>query len=241
MINNLSQNPSNISFKASVIANRQLILSTLSKDKKLTSEDFSVISKFLDKIDSFSKMKEDSIVDVSTKVDSGQSRIICNVYDKTKRFFAPVTQRTVKMLVGEEAYREQHLHSMQMLIKNVAATRNSIDKITNTITNLNGKHFDAKNVEKCFEKYDFSTSFIEALNEGFNPTKKIIQMFKAIDKKTKPETEISANILRNRGETNKLSPAYFVLSFKNGEKVEEKRILLSELFKKPLADRLSQP
>ena len=92
MNNKVSQTPSNISFKASILANRQVILNTLAKDKKLTSNDFSIITKLLDNVDSFSKMKEDSIVEVSSKVDRWQTKIICNVYDKTKKYLSQCTK-----------------------------------------------------------------------------------------------------------------------------------------------------
>jgi len=248
MINNSTQNISNTSFGASVNMNRQLILNNISKDKKVTSEDISSISKLLDKVDSFSKMKEDSVVDVSTIVDSWQTKIVINVYDKTKRFFHPVVQRVVSLLSRDEIYREKHLSSVKALIKNVDKTRIGIDKITQAIMSSknikgginNNSELRSEDIKKCFENYHFTNYFIKSLDNGYNPTKRIIDLIKAVDKNAKNGTELSINICSKKSEKCNSNHSYFILSYKNGNKVEEKSILLSELFKKPLEDRLIQ-
>ena len=149
-------------------------------------------------------------------------------------------QRTVSLLTGDETYREKHINSLKALIKNVSITRKSVDKIKTDTINLKNNHFNAKNVEDCFENSAFTSAFVKSLNESYNPTKKIVNLLKSIDKKTKDGTEISLEIVRKKGPLLASNHQYFVVSFKNGEKVEEKSVLLSELFKKPLEYRLIQ-
>jgi len=248
MINNLTQNRSKTPFEASVNMNRQLILKSLSKDKKVTTDDLSSISKLLDKIDSFSKMKEDSVVEVSTIVDHWQTKIITDVYDKTKIFFRPVVQRTVSLLARDENYSEKHLNSVKTLIKNIDKTRKGIDNITQAVMdskNIKGiinknSQLNLEDVKKCFEAFSFTHSFTNSLEAGHNPTKKIVNLIKAIDKKAKTGTEIRLNVCDIKNKKNNGSHSYFVVSYKNGDKVEEKSVLLSELFKRSLADKMSQ-
>jgi len=206
------------------------------------------ISKLLDKVDSFSKMKEDSVVEVSSFVDSWQTKIITNVYDKTKKFFHPVEQRPVSLLARDENYNAKYLKSLKELIQNVDKTRTGIDKITQAVMDSknikgiinNNSQLNLEDVKKCFEAHSFTHRFTKSLEEGYNPTKRIVNFIKAIDKNAKNGTEIRLNVIGKRSEKLNSVHSYFVLSCKNGDKVEEKSVLLSEIFKRPLADKMSQ-
>src|SRR5574344_933281 len=95
--NSLNKNTS-IGFRAKIISNKPQIFDALKKDKSFKEKDYKSISKVLDKVDSFSKMKEDSIVEVNPNVVNGQVYLVTDVFNKAKKFFLPVTQRMLRMI-----------------------------------------------------------------------------------------------------------------------------------------------
>lgn len=233
----------NISFEARIIYNRSKIMDCLAKDKKLTCRDYSVVSDLLDKIDTFKRMKEDSIVEIFPRVDSGQINLVGLVHDSSGKMKDVVNIKSVRKLVEEESFRTRYLNSIQTLIVNIEKTRVGIDKIVQAMLktkNINRVLIGSKampitkrNAAICFEQYGFMQSFMACLEEGYNPTKRIVRLIKAIDKT--PENSYIGALTKKK---NKNVMSYFVVGAnkKNSKEIQEKQVALSELFKVPLED-----
>ncbi|MFA7659154.1 MAG: hypothetical protein WCY19_06955 [Candidatus Gastranaerophilaceae bacterium] len=242
IVNSVNKN-SNTSFQASIVHNRQLILKSLLKDKKLTSKDYSAISELLDGVDSFAKMPEDSVVEIFSRNDSGQVRLICNVYDKEKRFLGMVDQRAVRKLAQDKNFREKYLQNVKSLIQKIFITAKEINKISEAIIrskkiksiadNLEKKDLTLDNVKSLLENSKFKSYFVKALDRGYNPSEKIIRLINFIDKKAKG-SEICLKIDSKRNPKTHYTTSYFVVS----DKTDEKRVPLLELFKQPLENKL---
>lgn len=249
MIVNSTNKKSNITFQATVTYNRSLILKSLSKDKKLTHNDYSAISHLLDRIDTFKQMKENSIVKIFPRADSGQVNLVGCVYDSSKKVHDTVKLRAVRNLVKSSDFRERYIESISMLIKNVEQTKKAIDKITQTVRkskNIKGmviksrdKFLTYEGTKNCFEKFAFQSFFMKSLAGGYNPTARIVKLIKHIDKNAKG-SNIYLDIFWEKKK--KKMSCYFLVKTKNAKDAEdvnssrEKRILLSELFKKPIED-----
>lgn len=245
MRTNLANNKSDVNFKATIIYNRKLIMQNLKKDKKLTQIDYSIISDLLDNVDSFSKLKENSVVEISPRINSGQVNLISKVYDANKKIFDIVSERSVRKLINNLDFRNKYLQSISSLIKNIEQTKNGIDEIAKTVINSNNikgviikskkESLTLENIHKCFEDFSFRQLHIDSLNKGYNPTDKIIKLINNIDKKSH-EKDIYIGIVKKK---EKKSMAYFKVETIHQNNAEQKEVLLSELFKIPLEDRLT--
>lgn len=235
---------SNINFKAKIIYNRKLILESLKQDKKLTQADYSTIGSLLDNVDAFVKMKENSIVEIFPRVDYSQVNLIGIVYDKSKKIREVIDLRSVRKMVADADFKERYLNSISALIKNVEKTKNGIDKIVKTVLdskNIKGVFFETKkepitlkNVRQCFEGFDFKQLHLACLKNDDNPTERIVKLFREIDKRSH-NNELYIGILR---EKKKNIITYFMVESNKQNTSTQKKVLLPELFKTPLADRL---
>lgn len=243
MIVNSTNKKSNTPFQATITYNRSLILKNLRKDKKLTKDDYSTIIHLLDRIDTFKNMKENSIVEIFSRVNSGQVNLIGCVYDSSKKVKDTVKLRAVRNLVKSNDFRERYIESVSTLIKNVEQTKKAIDKIARTVrksNNIKGmtikskeRFFAYEKTNNCFEKFAFQSSFLKSLVEGYNPTSRIVKLIKHIDKNAK-DSNVYLDIFGEKPK--KKMSSYFLVKTKDAKGSRERKVLLSELFKKPIED-----
>src|SRR5574344_865024 len=236
--NSLNKN-SSIGFKAKIISNHPQIFDALKKATSFKEKDYKSISKVLEKVDSFSKMKEDSIVEVHPNAVNGQVYLVTDVFDKAKKFFIPVTQRMSRMISRDEKYSDKYLTSTKNLIKNVDKINNGLSKLAETINKSKtiknikiGERVYPKNeesVNKMLYSFCYTDFYNNDLNKGFNPQKQLTKIFKALDKTPEDKT---IGIIREKNNQKE----YF--SVKSGE--IERKVLFSDLFKIPAEVRLTK-
>lgn len=248
MIINSANKNSDINFRASIRYSKPAIMNALLQDKKLNHDDYNVISSLLERVDSFKKMKESSVVEIFPRVDKGQVNLICTVFDKNKKVYMPVSQRLVRKIVKDDKFREKYLNSIESLIKNIDIMRKGIDKIARAVVNsknikgiiINSKKADStlENATSCFENGAVQIDFISALNKNYNPTQRIVKMIKYLDKNA-GASELSIGLEKRRTEKMRAN-SYFVSVVSNENGIKENRVSLSELFKLPAEQTLSQ-
>ena len=231
-VKSVNQN-TNPSFQAVLKYDKALILDTLKSDRSLVKKDFKVVSDMLETIDSFAKMEEDSVIKLIPRADNGQVNLYCGVYDSTESFFEPVSARSARKIINDNDFRNKYLENIKSLVKNIAITRQEINKIAESISNSkNIKGFDAK---KNLEGINFTMAFVKSLENGYNPSERIIKFINAIDKNAN-NNEINLEIKNLKSDKTRRNTPSVVVSTKVGEEVQEKRVLFPELFKKPLED-----
>lgn len=229
----------NTSFKASVKYDRALVLRTLAKDARIKNQDCSPILDLLSRIDSLSKMKEDSIVEILPFDRKGQATLVCNIYDKNKKIQSVVEPRSALKLLNEPEYREKYFQQALKKVKSVFKAQNQIEKLAENVSkykNIKGiieggvkKESTAQNLKNYLTKTSFSSHLTKAIEDGFNPLKQILNFFKSIDKNSKGQ-ELFFEIGSSRTKNHYTQSFIRVLSNKN-----EAIIPLNKLFEEPPA------
>ncbi len=249
---NCSEKSCKPSFNALINVEKSAVIKALSKDKKLTQKDHSVVLDLIEDIKLLSSMKEDSFVEITPRVDSGQVNLITRVLDRTKRIYNVVNERSTRLLTKDENFRNRYVNSTKNLIKNVDQTRNEIDKLAQTILeskNIKGTvskygklETSPEKIMETLEEYEFQSSFSRALNKGYNPFKRINSLLKRLDKKyTGKDLYIGTdNVKLSSGNDSQTSSRVtnFLVLIKDKNNEEQKRIPLRELFNPSMESRL---
>lgn len=230
-------------FKAKVIYNRKDILTSLANDVELTIKDYPIISNLLDRVDTFAMMKEKSIIALKARVNNGQVNLESRVCDRTKKIKKMIDLRAVRNMAWDVDFRERYLQSIQDAVSVTDKTRKGINKITLAILsskNIKGIISDSevlpiniKNVKKHFEGSSFSSFFMTSLEKQYNPTQNIIKLIEDLNGKIQ-NSEVYIGVVDKKKNSNVMS--YFIVEVKSSSEVKRKQVLLSEIFKRPLAD-----
>lgn len=225
------------SFKASVRYDKKLVVETLLKDTRIKNRDFSPLSNLLERIDSLSKMKEDSIVEILPFDRNGQATLVCNIYDKNKKIQSVVEPRSAIKLLEDADYREKYFKQARLKIKSVFNSEKQIEKLAESILELKNikgfmenktpKILNKENLKNYLVKPPFSSHLMKSNEEGFNPLKQILSFFKSLNKNSKGQ-ELFFEISSYR--TPKGYTQSFMKFFSNKNEV---RIPLDKLFEKP--------
>ena len=208
-------NPINsINFKAYVNFDRQEINQNLSDDKKMESQNISAINKILDKIDTFSKMPEESIVNIEAikHPTNNVYKLLCRVSDKNKFITRIIHERGARKLSSDEEFANRYVNNIQKAISDVEIEGKAIKQIKDVIINsktIKGiAPYDEKKLRPMSKeetadyfidrtKYSFDDKFLQ----NINPTERVISILKKIDE-SKPEADKYISVGReNKGQT----------------------------------------
>lgn len=219
-------NPINsINFKAYINFDRQEINQKLSEDKKMESQNMVAINKILDKVDTFSKMPEDSVVNIKPMRCGYNNvfKLLCKVSDKDNLITRIISERGARKLSSDEEFADRYVNNIQKAISDVEVEGESIKQIKDVIINSKTIKGFASYDEKYLRpvsKEETADYFIDrtkySIDEKFiqnvNPTERIISILKKVDE-SKPETDKYISIGRlNKG------PTRFKVIFENPDK-----------------------
>ena len=219
-------NPVNsINFKAYINFDRQEINQKLSEDKKMESQNMVAINKILDKVDTFSKMPEDSVVNIDPMRCGYNNvfKLLCKVSDKDNLITRIISERGARKLSSDEEFADRYVNNIQKAISDVEIEGEAIKQIKDVIINsktIKGiASYDEKRL-RPMSKEETADYFIDrtkySIDEKFiqnvNPTERIISILKKLDE-SKPETDKYISIGRlNKG------PTRFKVIFENQDK-----------------------
>ncbi len=245
----VSEKNKNVSFLAALKYNRAEILNAAKKDTVILKNHLPDLSKLLDEIDSFSKIKEDSIVELVPKVNRKQFNLVAIVKDSSEQVSSMVEERSGRSLLQNETFKNRYLSSIKTKIKNVAIAKESLNEIGQKImqnpcikgfSHISGTTLEKteKNMNNAIFNDIFKRFFLEKLEKGYNPKTSIIKLFDGLKRYKDQEFFVSTrNSIKN---SNKKNQAHLSLKTKSGEKEQEIRIFLPELFVIPREEKIKK-
>ncbi len=217
------KNLSKISFSANINTNFEKVEQCFAKDKFFNDLAKQKIRDLLRQIEGLSTLKEKSIVEILPRLDNNQLNLIAKVGDFSNTITTIIKERSARKIATDENFAIRYFNAIKQSIINVETTSFELNKISKFIKNSNIIK-DSGFINNLY------TPFLEQLNKGNNPAKRIIEILKRIDKSFQKPCVVAIKNIKSYGGINKRScvRTNFSLSNEKGEKLTPISYLLKD-------------
>lgn len=224
------KNFSNISFSANINTNFEKVEQCLAKDKFFNDLSKQKIRDLLRQIEGLCILKEKSNVEILPRLDNNQLNLIAKVGDFSNTITTIIKERSARKIATDTNFATRYFNAIKQSIINVETTSFELNKISEFIQN-------SKIIKDSGFINNLYTPFLEQLNKGNNPAKRIIEILKRIDNSFQKPCIVAIKNIKTYGGINKRScvRTNFSLTNEKGEKLTP----ISYLLKDPI-DNLFQ-
>ncbi len=217
-------NMDKITFKANISMNIAQIKSASNSDKYFALRgNQKKLEDILARVQSLSKLREDSGVNIIPRVHSSQLNLLCTVSDVSNTVCTPISERYARKITGDEAFGNRFINSIITAIKNVEKTRQSFLEIKECLSGLN-------NIADDGFLANLPRHILNSFNKNTNPTERIISILKRISREYPEEiSHIKIKNIKAENEVPKQSRIYSYFCVKN--RFGEKRVPIHIIMK----------
>ena len=190
----------NVSFKAKIRMDIPKIKQASEFDKFFLDKNHSMnFDSVLSRVESLTSMKENSLVNVTPRLDKNRLNLICRVSDDLSMVETVIKERSARKITGEQTFAERFIGNISKAIINVDKTKKSVLEVGEYVKN-------SKTLKDDGFLKSLPRNVLKSFDDNVNPTKRIISVLERIEKEYPSEVNsISIKNLKNNFEIGKQS------------------------------------